>query len=133
MVFLPYKNGEYLVAIIREVKFTVRPVGIIIQLCSHISEEILPRPPDRAARAPHAVHPAAPGASAEPWSQGTLYHNHITRSIPGRDMLEGSETVTWLWCNNNKWPKKRLGRTFNLSYVYGSASLICDDGRRDGG
>ena len=43
---------------------TARPVGIIVRPYSQISEELLCDPPDRAARAPHAVHAAVPGASA---------------------------------------------------------------------
>ena len=38
-------------------------------------------------------------------------------------LLEGIETVTKLWYNNNIWPRKRLGRTCNLSiHVYWGAS-----------
>ena len=48
----------------REIKFTTRPIGIIVRPYPQISVEILSRPPDRAARALHAVRPAAPRASA---------------------------------------------------------------------
>ena len=32
-------------------------------------------------------------------------------------LLDGIETVTWLCYNNNIWPRKRLGRTFNVSIM----------------
>ena len=68
----------------REIKFTARLLGIIVRLCSQISEEILSRlPPDRAARAPHAVHPAAPGASAPGAGE------HCTKTLLHADCNKG--------------------------------------------
>ena len=71
-----------------------------------ITEEILSRPHPTAPRgAPrmHAVSPAAPGTSARASGE----HCFVAHSMPRRDLSEGIQTVTELWYNNNKWPRKR--------------------------
>ena len=52
-------------------------------------------------------------------SRGTLHQTNVTRSytLPSRDLLESIETVTLVWYNNYIWPRKRLGRSFNLSII----------------
>ena len=62
--------------------------------CIHRSVEKFCRDTDRAARAPHAVHPAAPGIGS---SRGTLYHKPFKRSIPIMDLFEDIETLNSLW------------------------------------
>ena len=63
--------------------FDVRP-GLLALLYGRIHRSVKKfcrDPPDRAARAPHAVHPAAaPGASApEPWNTVPVYHKSFNK------------------------------------------------------
>ena len=48
----------------REIKFTAGSLALLYGYVHRSVKKICRDAPDRAARAPHAVHPAAPGASA---------------------------------------------------------------------
>ena len=91
-------GSDYSIAVI----LTARLLGNIVWPCSQISEENLSRPLPTAPR-PACCAPRRPRGIGS-WSRETLYHNSVTRSIPAIDLLEGIETVTELWYNNNKWP-----------------------------
>ena len=85
----------------------------------HRSVKEFCRDPPTAPRAPFAVHPAAPGASApQPGNTSVPQPRYMLYTYGcRRGLLEGIETVTWLWNNNNKWPRKEPGRRFNLSII----------------
>ena len=96
------------------------PVGIIIRLCSHISEQILPRPP-RPRHAPRMPEPRRPRGIGS-CSRGTLYdsyQNFVRVGIASSQCLEVISALTKFWYNNNICPRKKPGRTFNLSIENG--------------
>ena len=108
MVVATSCNGAARLAIER---LNLRPglLAFIVRPYSQMSEEYLSRPPPgRAARAPHAVHPAAPARGIDSSSQGTLHQNEVKVSIPSKDLLEGIETLTEFWYHNNIWPRKMM-------------------------